>query len=219
MLEREAGAVAPRDEPAGASFRMLFICTGNRCRSPVAEAFVRALSADLPLEVRSAGLLELGSVGVPPEMLPVAERFGLDLSAHRSAPLSGIAPPYPDLILGLERTHAAAAVVEARLPPERVFALMEMVRLLEGIAPPQEKDPVERARVAVALAPEARRTSAAFLPGEDISDPFGGPSDGYLEMALQVRGLCTRLVVGLFGSERFTFRESERLTPPGGPGS
>jgi protein-tyrosine phosphatase len=195
MLEGE-GAVAPT-----ASFRMLFICTGNRCRSPVAEAFVRDLSADLPIEVQSAGLLELGPVGVPLEMLPVAERFGLDLSTHRSAPLSGIAAPFPDLVLGLERTHAAAAVVEAHLPPERVFTLMEMVRLLETITSPQENDPVDRARAVVALAHEARRTSAPFLPGEDISDPFGGPSNGYLEMTLQLRELCTQLLIGLFGSK------------------
>jgi protein-tyrosine phosphatase len=195
MLEGE-GAVAPT-----ASFRMLFICTGNRCRSPVAEALVRSLSAEIPLEVRSAGLLELGPVGVPVEMLAVAERFGLDLSAHLSAPLSAIAPPYPDLVLGLERRHAAAAVVEAHLPPERVFTLMEIVRLLQGIAPPQENDPVERARAAVALAHQARRTSPPFLPGEDISDPFGGPSNAYLEMTLQVRELCTELLTGLFGTK------------------
>jgi protein-tyrosine phosphatase len=195
MLEGE-GAAAPTT-----SFRMLFICTGNRCRSPVAEAFVRALSADLPLEVHSAGLIELGPVGVPAEMLPVAERFGLDLSTHRSTALWGVVPPYPDLVLGLERSHAAAAVVDAHLPPERVFTLMEMVRLLEGVTPSQENDPVERARSVVALANKARRISAPFLPGEDIGDPFGGPSDGYFEMTLHVRELCIRLLVGLFGPQ------------------
>jgi low molecular weight protein-tyrosine phosphatase len=195
MLEGES-ALAPT-----ASFRMLFLCTGNRCRSPVAEAFVRSFSAGMPLEVRSAGLLELGPVGVPVEMLAAAERFGLDLSDHRAAALSAIAPPYPDLVLGFERTHAAAAVVEAHLPPELVFTLMEMVRLLQGITPPQENDPVEKARATVALAHQARRTSAPFLPGEDISDPFGGPSNAYVEMTLQVRELCTRLLRGLFGTK------------------
>jgi len=41
----------------------------------------------------------------------------------------------------------------------------------------------------------------AAFPGEDISDPFGGPSGGYLEMTLQVRELCTQLLIGLFGSK------------------
>jgi protein-tyrosine phosphatase len=202
MLDAE-GVVVPIDERTRSSFHILFICTGNRCRSPIAEAVVRALSGDLPLEVQSAGLLELGSVGVPPEMLPVAERFGLDLSGHRSRALWGVAPPYPDVILGLERAHAAAAVVEAHLPPERVFTLMEIVRLVEGIVPPAQNDPVERARTVVAMAHEARSTSAPFYPGEDIGDPFGGPSEGYLEMTLQVRALCIQLVAGLFGSEAF----------------
>ncbi|HEX3326161.1 MAG TPA: hypothetical protein VHV50_04120, partial [Actinomycetota bacterium] len=66
---------------------------------------------------------------------------------------------------------------------------------------PEETDPVERARAAVALAHQARRTSEPFLPAEDISDPFGGPSSGYLEMTLQVRELCTQLLRGLFGSK------------------
>jgi low molecular weight protein-tyrosine phosphatase len=193
-------AVSSRDVISSDLFQILFICSGNRCRSPLAEVFVRQISSGLPVEVHSAGTLELGSVAAAPEMLPVAERFGLDLSAHRSAPLSAIAPPYPDLILGLERVHAAAAVVEARLPAERVFTLIEMVRLLEGIAPPDESDPVERARSAVALAHQARRTSPAFVPGEDIADPFGGPTNGYVEMTLQVRELCTRLLIGLFGT-------------------
>jgi low molecular weight protein-tyrosine phosphatase len=193
-------AVVSGDMASSDLFRILFICSGNRCRSPLAEVFVRQISSALPVEVRSAGTLELGSIAAAPEMLPVAERFGLDLSAHRSAPLSALAPPYPDLILGLERAHAATAVVDAGLPAERVFTLIEMVRLLEGIAPPPESDHVTRARSAVALAHKARRTSPAFVPGEDIADPFGGPANGYVEMTLQVRELCTRLLAGLFGS-------------------
>ena len=192
-------AVSSGDVASSDLFGILFICSGNRCRSPLAEVFVRQISSDLPVEVRSAGTLELGSIAVAPEMLPIAERFGLDLSAHRSAPLSAISPPYPDLILGLERVHAAAAVIEARLPAERVFTLIEMVRLLENITPPLESDPAARARSAVALAHQARRTSPAFVPGEDIADPFGGPTNGYVEMTVQVRELCTRLMSGLFG--------------------
>jgi protein-tyrosine-phosphatase len=202
MPRGEDGSVSPTQTRSTSHFQILFICTGNRCRSPVAEAFVRQQSGDLPVEVHSAGILELGSAGAAPEMLVVAGHYGLDLTAHRSRSLSTLPPPFPDLVLGFERMHAAAAVVEAHCPPERVFTLIEIVRLLEGVTAPPESDPVERAHSMVVQAHEARRNSPTFVPGEDISDPYGGPRNGYVDMTLQVRELCTKLLMGLFGPQR-----------------
>ncbi|MEA2486199.1 MAG: Low molecular weight phosphotyrosine protein phosphatase, partial [Actinomycetota bacterium] len=46
-------------EVAADLFRLLFLCTGNRCRSPLAEALVRQFTTDLPIVVASAAVLSL----------------------------------------------------------------------------------------------------------------------------------------------------------------
>ena len=74
----------------GAPHRVLFVCTGNICRSPTAEGVLRALAArsGVALEVDSAGLL--GShAGEPPDprAQAAAARRGYDLAALRARPL------------------------------------------------------------------------------------------------------------------------------------
>ncbi|MDQ3662574.1 MAG: hypothetical protein M3454_16285 [Actinomycetota bacterium] len=179
-------------------FRILFLCTGNRCRSPIAEGFVRARAAPLPVEVSSAGLLDLGPAPALPEVVQAGSSVGLDVSSHRARPLADVALEELDLVIGLERSHVAAAVVEKGAPYDKTFTLVELVRLLESIERPEEADPEDRARAALKRAHDAR-AQAEFVPGEDIQDPFGGPEKGYIKMATQVQSLTERLLTGLFG--------------------
>ena len=181
-------------------FRIVFVCTGNRCRSPLAEARLRALAQGLPIEVDSVGLLDVGPAPALPEMLEVARSSGLDLSPHRARALANVDLSNADLVIGLERSHVAAAVVEGNVAYEKAFTLKEVVRLLEQIEPGDEADDEQRARAAVARAHERRAGDASFIPGEDIEDPFGGPRLGYVDMAQEVSELCRRLLAHLMGS-------------------
>jgi protein-tyrosine phosphatase len=179
-------------------FEILFVCTGNRCRSPLAEEQLRRLAAGLPVSVGSVGLLDLGSAPALPEVLEVARSVGLDLSSHRSRHLAGVDLSGVDLVLGLERSHVAAVVVEANVPYDKAFTLKEIVRLLTGVRASSEGDPEERARALVRSAHERRRAEPSFVAGEDIEDPFGGPRSGYVEMAGTVAELCRSLMTRLF---------------------
>ncbi len=178
--------------------RILFLCTGNRCRSPVAEAYLRRYSTALPFEVSSAGLLDLGPAPALPEVLRAGESIGLDLSEHRARSVELVDLERVDVVVGLERSHVAAVVVEKQVPYEKAFTFGELVRLLETIGPVEDLDPERRARKALELAHRAR-SAGEFMPGEDVTDPFGGARPGYASMALKLRDLSDRLLEGLFG--------------------
>ncbi len=64
---------------------VLILCTGNSCRSHLAEGILRAAAGDI-LDVQSAGSKPAGFVH--PLAIQVMQEIGIDLSAHRSKPLS-----------------------------------------------------------------------------------------------------------------------------------
>jgi protein-tyrosine phosphatase len=181
------------------TFRIDLICTGNRFRSPLAEGLIRTLAGELPLELRSYGLYDLGAVGPLREALIAAERLQIDISGHRARPLKGESLAASDLVLGFERIHIATAVVEAQALRERSFTLPELVELLRAAEPPAAADPLEHARAAVRAADEERagRPPDELLP--EVADPWSQPNAVYAETAASVAELCRLLVPRLFG--------------------
>jgi protein-tyrosine phosphatase len=105
--------------------RILFICVGNVCRSPMAEVMARALLTNaqgLP-QIRSAGLA--APVGRPADPLAVdlMARRGLDLSAHRATLLTHELLRDHELVVGMEQWHVRE--LERQFPSARgrVFRL------------------------------------------------------------------------------------------------
>lgn len=175
---------------------MVFVCTGNRFRSPIAAALFRGATAGLPVRVRSFGTLELGPAHPLPEALEWAAQNELDLATHRAAPVTGADLSQADLVVGFERSHTGTAILEGKAPPERSFLLTEIVELVNPTGEAPESG-VERARALVALAHEARL--GLGLPRDAVADPLGGPRRGYGEAAARVRRLTLDLAAALFG--------------------
>jgi protein-tyrosine phosphatase len=178
-------------------FDVVVICSGNRFRSPIAEAVVRDATDGLPVRVRSFGTLDLASSQALPEALELAPSLGLDLTSHRSHRLAGEDLSDADLVIGFEPIHVSSAVVGAAARRERTFLLSELVESLEGVKLPDGLGPVERARTAVREADKARTASPATP--EEIADPIGGPPAGFRASADQVHRLTRRLAQLLFG--------------------
>ena len=183
--------------PETDAFEIVVICTGNRARSPLVEAFVRQLIGDLPVRVNSAGTQDLVAEPALAKAVSAARRWGIDLSPHRSRGVRGIDLSSADLVLGFELSHISIAVVECGAPRHRTFTLPELVELLQLVDTSDPAGIVQRARARVALAHEARPwQNVGQIP--EIADPLEANQRQFDLTAALLRDLSYRLVVALF---------------------
>lgn len=88
----------------------LFVCKGNICRSPFAEQISIKLSKKLEGQWKfsSAGLDVTRSISPPESAINVGKMFGVDISQHRSIPISAKAASTYDRIVAVEFNHLKA---------------------------------------------------------------------------------------------------------------
>ena len=135
---------------------ILFICTGNVCRSPMAEALFRhAVRGRGEFRVLSAGIGAVDGQPPTPHSVRAMRELGVDISNQRSRMLTAELVRSADIILGM--THGHVDTVALLYPPvaEKTFLLREFDETLE----PYEKD---------------------------ISDPIGSPYEIYEECRDQI---------------------------------
>jgi L-threonylcarbamoyladenylate synthase len=142
---------------------ILFVCTGNTCRSPMAEAIAlhllaqRNADAGVRTRIRSAGISAYDGEPVSAEAVRAVQAIGINaapIERHNSRELSRQALAEADIIFAMTSGHARA-----------VAAI----------------DPSSAAKV-VTLDPE----------GQDIADPIGGPPEVYIRTAQRLADLIAR---------------------------
>ena len=101
--------------------RILFVCTGNTCRSPMAQAMASALLGD-KFSVISAGLMAQESAAASSHAIAAMHERQLDLKAHRSQPVTETLLAEADLILTMTSSHKAALLQAA---PGKLFTISE----------------------------------------------------------------------------------------------
>lgn len=101
--------MAPTDPPPlDRPLCVLFVCSGNTCRSPLAEVLARKIARDLgfsQLECRSAGTSTVEGFPASEGSKRAACRHGLDLEDHGSTPLSPELVEWADLVLAMASGH------------------------------------------------------------------------------------------------------------------
>jgi len=139
---------------------VLLVCTGNTCRSPMAEVICRNLLArrlacslddleDRGVIVMSAGIAAMMGGVATPEAVEAMRQLELDLTTHETQPLTEVLVRQADLIYTMTRSHREAIIAQW---PEA-----------------------------------AERTRQLCSTGRDVSDPIGGPLSAYVECAQQIR--------------------------------
>lgn len=109
--------------------RVLLVCTGNTCRSPMAEVLLRHLwnEADpgWPLTVQSAGTWALPGMGASSQAVEAMRRKGLDLSQHRTQAAAPELLTQADLVLTMTARHKEQVLAAAPSLKGRVYTLAE----------------------------------------------------------------------------------------------
>lgn len=94
--------------PVEQPLRIVTVCSGNICRSPLAEVLADrvAMTYAIDVEVRSGGTLGLIDRPSPRQVIAVAREIGIDLRDHRSKPLTREMVDWADHVLVMEIAHA-----------------------------------------------------------------------------------------------------------------
>jgi protein-tyrosine phosphatase len=189
---------------------ILVVCTGNVCRSPIAEAILRSTLRERLGErapsVASAGTSGwAGSLAEEGSIVAAAER-GFDLSAHRGRRLHERDLTDAALVIAMSSEHRDHIEDLHPRAAERTFTLKELVRLLERIpsgdrpSTREHVNPQAMLRDLVGRADARRRASDLGNPADEgVIDPLGMPLATYRAVAAELEEWCVRLVDAMFG--------------------
>lgn len=104
--------------------KIIFVCTGNTCRSPMATAFMKKIAADndMGMIVESAGIMAAEGENASENAIGIMHEYGIDITEHRSYQLREKDVEEADLILTM--TYGQKMMI-SQLAPEKVFTLGE----------------------------------------------------------------------------------------------
>lgn len=149
------------------------VCSGNLCRSPIAEQLLRARTIGYPIRISSAGTIAHNGKSMPDEAAEVSRRYGGDPSGHLSRLLTEALLIDTDLALTATRAHRSAVVQILPRMSRRTFTINEFARLVGALSDTERDSLTESASVV-----EAARSLRGFVAppenpeDDDLEDPY-----------------------------------------------
>lgn len=165
-------------------FTILMLCTGNICRSPLAQQLLSEQLSDIPdVRVVSAGTRAMVGEKVFGVTRLVADSYGLEgIDSHRARQVTAELIDSADLILAMTLEHRRAAVELCPRATRRTFTLREFARLVEAtpdpVLAPLLVDPGDSVAEKLRAAVSAVTSSRSLLPpladpaDNDVIDPY-----------------------------------------------
>ena len=195
--------MAPTSEPA----RILVVCTGNVCRSPLIERLLVARLAQRLGErsdrvaVGSAGVRALVGSSMTVEAAAELRALAGDDAGFVSRQLTVDLLSGADLVVTATRQHRSEAVSRCPKVLRCAFTLRELHRLLvDADLSRLSSDPADRVRELVDLARRRRGFVLPVEPGEDdVADPYGGSPQQYAATTRQIVPAVELLVDAIAG--------------------
>jgi protein-tyrosine phosphatase len=173
---------------------ILFVCTGNTCRSPMAEALLRHhLGDDTSLTVASVGTIGWNGYPATPHAVEVLAERGIDLRSHVSRKISRGEVEHADLIVAMTRKHGWAVAAHEPAAANRTFLLGEITRLAR--TNPRDAAPLRNWVESIgAQRPTHKPIGHA---GDEIHDPVGESIEIYRATADVLDRLLAELALSL----------------------
>ena len=182
------------------TFHILFVCTGNVCRSPAAERLLRrdldrvggGIAGLSGVDVSSAGTGALVGDPISPPMAALMEQVGADASGFAARQLTPSLVRSADLIITMTSAHRRETVTMLPAAVQRTFVLGELAHMLDGVdrgeiaeAGGASGATSERIRAAMTIA--KRHRTPGVDPAEDIVDPYGRSNSVYSTSFAQIQ--------------------------------
>jgi protein-tyrosine phosphatase len=181
---------------------ILFVCTGNLCRSPLMEYLLRdelarrGVGPDV-LEIRSAGTHARDDEPMHRHSLAVLADRQLDGSGFSTDWLTDSVLADVDVVIGASREHRAAAAGLRPALLNRSFTLAEISRIAATVDRSELPDGgvVERLTALVPLAASRRTQTLPEDPtADDLFDPLGGPLEDFVACAATIDRLLAPVI-------------------------
>ncbi len=170
-------------------FRVLFVCVGNVCRSPLGERLLASRLSGHGVRVESAGVAALAGAAMVPESAAHLDALGADAEGFRARQLLPAMVEQSDLVLAATRAIRSRVLEDAPSALRRTFTVREFAALLDVVGAQEDRAATVRAA--------SEQRSRAALDDYDIPDPYGRGDEAHAAAAELMAAAVERIAKAL----------------------